>query len=369
MIMYRLLRISTLVATTLTTFAGVLSAQPAISKFVIPGGHGPYGITSGSDGAIWFTERLVSQIGRLTTSLVLTEYPIPTGSSRPTGITSGPDGNLWFTEEDGNKIGRITTAGIVTEFPLPSPASAPIAIAAGPDGRLWFTEQAGRVGAITVSGGIAEFTLPSGGSPKWIAQGPDGNLWFTEFDGDLDGNVLLPGGGNRIGRITPSGSITEFSLAATPARGPFVITPGPDGNLWFTERAANMLGQITPAGVISEFPVPTPTSFPFGITTGHDGNLWFTEAGAFNLGRLSAGGAFAEFPMPHTPPPLGNNPYMITNGPDGNLWITQGPWIVTVTIPPPSVSVPTAGETALIYCGILLGATGVWFLRRAPGRL
>jgi hypothetical protein len=35
------------------------------------------------------------------------EYLVPTGSSYPQGITSGPDGALWFTEYSGNKIGSL----------------------------------------------------------------------------------------------------------------------------------------------------------------------------------------------------------------------------------------------------------------------
>jgi streptogramin lyase len=36
----------------------------------------------------------------------ITEYPLPRGSY-PSQITSGPDGALWFTEAGGNKIARI----------------------------------------------------------------------------------------------------------------------------------------------------------------------------------------------------------------------------------------------------------------------
>ena len=42
---------------------------------------------------------------------------MPTAGSRPFGITTGPDGNLWFTEYGGDKIGRITPSGTITEFP------------------------------------------------------------------------------------------------------------------------------------------------------------------------------------------------------------------------------------------------------------
>jgi hypothetical protein len=43
-----------------------------------------------------------------TSSNTITEYSIPTANSHPYyGITSGTDGNLWFTEINGNQIGRI----------------------------------------------------------------------------------------------------------------------------------------------------------------------------------------------------------------------------------------------------------------------
>ena len=48
-----------------------------------------------------------NKIGRVTTSGGVTEYSVPTVSAEPEGITSGPDGALWFTEFGGGKIGRI----------------------------------------------------------------------------------------------------------------------------------------------------------------------------------------------------------------------------------------------------------------------
>ncbi len=55
------------------------------------------------------------------------------------------------------------------------------------------------------------------------------------------------------------------------------ITAGPDGNLWFTERNGNKIGRITTGGVITEFTHSHRNSRPYDITTGPDGNLWFTE--------------------------------------------------------------------------------------------
>ena len=66
---------------------------------------------------------------------------LPTPNSSPFGITTGSDGDPWFTEFVNNQIGRITPSGTITEFPVPTPSSNPSGIAAGPDGNVWFTEQ------------------------------------------------------------------------------------------------------------------------------------------------------------------------------------------------------------------------------------
>jgi virginiamycin B lyase len=70
----------------------------------------------------------------------VTEYALPTGSE-PYGITPGPEKEnaLWFTERVTNKIGKITTSGTVTEYTLPA-ESKPSDIATGADNNLWFID-------------------------------------------------------------------------------------------------------------------------------------------------------------------------------------------------------------------------------------
>src|SRR5438477_190901 len=116
----RLERLRLLVALFGLVLAAVASGQ-TITEFSIPTGSSrPIGIAAGSDGALWFTGQTGNEIGRITTAGVITEFPIPTAMSRPSGIAAGSDGALWFAEFDGNNIGRITTAGAITEFPVPT---------------------------------------------------------------------------------------------------------------------------------------------------------------------------------------------------------------------------------------------------------
>lgn len=200
--------------------------------------------------------------------------------------------------------------GEVAVFHLPHQESHPQDIAGGPDGNVWITEQAGdAIGRITPEGEVTEFSLPVDAAPKAIAGGPDGNVWFTES--------------GQIGRITPGGQITEFPLPGKFEAGGG-ITTGPDGNLWFTARSK--IGRITPTGEISEFSLASEYSVAMSITTGPDGNLWFTEGNTVSeawpsprIGRITPTGQITEFPLP----PGSYDPQAITTGPDGNVWFTN----------------------------------------------
>jgi streptogramin lyase len=293
-----------------------------VTEFPIPNGFLTKGITAGPDGNLWFAE--YGYVGRITPSGVITTFVTPTPVGHNTAITAGPDGNLWYTvTANQNAVGRISPSGVVTEFSLDDPSGfsyhSPAGITTGPDGNLWFAESPsgyptppfGNIGRITPAGQVTQFSVPSAGSISYIVQGPDGNLWFTESSA------------NQIGRITTAGAVTEFSIP-TPASNPLFIAAGPDGNIWFTESNAVQIGRITPAGVVTEFPLPPSKypGFPEGlnaITTGLDGNLWFTEFYTSTVGRITPTGVITEFPLP-----VFRNPYGITTGPDGNLWLTEG---------------------------------------------
>jgi hypothetical protein len=134
--------------------AAVCVAKPVGAETNIEYGsfNRPLSITTGPDGALWFTENGGNKIARITTAGVITEFPIPTADSNPTGITAGPDGALWFAEASADKIGRITTEGVITEFPITA-GSFPTDITTGPDGALWFPEyHAGQIGRINDHG-------------------------------------------------------------------------------------------------------------------------------------------------------------------------------------------------------------------------
>jgi streptogramin lyase len=198
----------------------------------------------------------------------------------------------------------------------------PFGITAGPDGNLWFTEFSGnQVGKVTPSGTFTEYPIPTSSSaPNGITTGPDGNLWFTESDA------------GKIGTVTPAGTLTEYAVG--PHGLPGDIVTGPDGNLWFTEPTedGNLIGSVTPTGTVTAYLIPmtagVTVSFPFGIAAAPDGNLWFTypqksfHAGQAvgRVGYVTTGGAFTTYAIPTA---NSGGPDTFTVGPDGNLWFTE----------------------------------------------
>jgi streptogramin lyase len=284
---------------------GVITIYPGVSQ--------PWGITAGSDGALWFTNQNNNSIGRITTAGVVTNYT-GAGISGPTGIAAGPDGALWFTNNGNNSIGRITTAGAVANY-TGAGISGPTAIAAGPDGALWFTNYGmwngstfvgSSIGRITTVGAVTGYTGTGISAPFGIAAGPDGALWFTS-DSQF--------GNNSIGRITTAGVVTNYTDATLAE--PSGITAGPDGALWFTNNGNSSIGRITTAGRISNYTDPSVGDLR-GITAGSDGALWFTSYNSDSIGRITTTGVVTNYT------PIGANPWWgITARPDGALWFTN----------------------------------------------
>ena len=252
------------------------------------------------------------------------------------------------------------THGVITEFALPS-GHIPRAIVAGPDGNLWFTESGtNRVGKITPTGTITEFVVATGGSG--LCAGQDGALWFPE---------AAP----TLGRITTSGSLSERTF--TGSLGMLDITTGPDGNLWVLDPDTKRIWTGAPATSsisfnLNFFTIPKASNGNGSITAGPDGNVWYAS------GNSAAGGngvvarvntstlAITETTI------VGSGqagPTSITPSSDGNIWVTVNTSLVRVT----TASTPVA--TAFVVSDRELSAvtTGpdgnLWFTDRGRNRI
>jgi sugar lactone lactonase YvrE len=125
-------------------------------------------------------------------------------------------------------------------------------------------------------GTLKQFRIPTAnGNPTEITQGSDGNFWFTES------HVNPPQTDNHhVGRITPTGTITEFLVCQFCF--PNDIVQGPDGILYFTKSDPG-LGRITTSGtVLSDVIPPNTLANGNGVTSSGNG-IYFA---AFNTNSI-----------------------------------------------------------------------------------
>jgi streptogramin lyase len=296
-----------------------------------------------------------------------------TPGSTPSKITVGPEGDLWFTEQStysGSRVVRMTPTGEVTQHEVLE-YSEPRGITLGPEGDLWFAEvnnpechsecvsKVGRIDPTTDK--VEEFSagITAGSQPYEIAKGPDGNLWFSERTGP----IAFAG---QMARINPkTDEVKEFKEGITGDTEPDGVTAGPDGNVWFTEEAGTRIGRITPTGTITEFPITSANSQPVSIVTGSDGNLWFAQQDSSEIGRITPTGTITEFPLSA---PDGE-PRAIALGPDGNVWFTMDNGDIGRMTPTGGVTTCTTGIAGNIE-GITAGPEdSMWFTENGESRI
>ena len=143
-------------------------------------------------------------------------------------------------------------------------------------------------------------------SPNGLVRGPDGAIWYTA--------------GRSIGRLAPDGTTRRFAVGAVGPDGIATVTPGPDGNLWFTLPDRRKIGQLTPAGVVTEFGLGLPRRYrPHGIVAGPGGNLWITANDEAREGRILRMSVHGEV-TPVAKVPGDDNAYEIVAGADERMW-------------------------------------------------
>jgi virginiamycin B lyase len=201
---------------------------------------------------------------------------------------------------DGAVEPELSSSNIIEKFTL-SPNPQPNALALGSDGNIWFSESgSNNIGRITPSGSFTQFPVPD--HPFRVAPGPSGTLLISDF--------------HSIVEMTMSGGVTSFPLpSGDGATGG--ITVGPDNNIWFTDGNTQSIGKMTPSGTVTEFQISTSNVSPGAIVVGSDGNLWFTEQ-IGKVGRITTSGTITEFPIVTS----NAQPFDIVSATDGALYVS-----------------------------------------------
>jgi virginiamycin B lyase len=154
--------------------------------------------------------------------------------------------------------------------------------------------------------------LRQGTEVETLAVGPENYLWFG-------GSNHGAAPGNIVGRISPGGAVEEHSVDGTgEVLGVGGLTRGPEGNMWFTEPAANRIERVGPTGGIAGFAVPTAGSLPTGIVSAPGGFLWVTMEGTGKVAKVDPIGQIVESALND-----GARPTALALGPDSALWAVE----------------------------------------------
>jgi streptogramin lyase len=201
--------------------------------------------------------------------------------------------------------------------------------------------------------------LPRGTEAEALAVGPEGSLWFA-------GSHRGPEPANLIGRIINGGAIDEHKVPVPESiLGVGDLTLGPEGNMWFTEPAANRIERAAPGGTPAGFTLPNPGSRPTGIVT-VGSSVWATLEGIGRFEEINPASAMGtEYTLP-----TGWRPSALALGSDKALWAVNAaapevarkpPRESTITYPPPNSS------RSAKYSDIVTGPDGNLWIGQSDG--
>jgi streptogramin lyase len=144
---------------------------------------------------------------------------------------------------------------------------------------IWFGQNQPGVSRMTTSGTVSASYSGLTYKPTSMTYGPDGNVW-----GVTSNSVVV--------KITPTGTVTQYTISALNGSG---ICTGLDGNLWVSNAASNSIYKITTSGSSTQYNSPNGSSKFFGIVKGSDGNLWSIDNGTGQMWMITTSGSFTNY--------------------------------------------------------------------------
>lgn len=232
--------------------------------------------------------------------------------------------------------------------------AGPFSIAPGPDGNVWFAQRnTDKIGRVTPDGTMTDFGIGAGSHPFDIFAGPDDHMWFTML------------GSEAVGKISMDGTVTLYDLPAgtSALRG----TVGPDDNVWFVaDLPDDYIFKVTTSGDVTQYDADT-GGFLDDIASGPDGKLWYASTSSNTLFNITTSGVTDSVTIT-----TGNvSPMLLESDSQGNLWFKEYSTdsIGRMTAGGVFTTYPIASEPALAY-GMNRGPDGrVWFTDPANDKI
>lgn len=271
------------------------------------------------------------------------------------------------------RLGVLSVLALVLAVPpvvvAPPPAGAdpadrhrPATVAGPDDGHVLATATPQRLATRTrpapptgrTAAGVRVFPVPSSSAGlRRITTAPSGDMWFVEENT------------NKIGRITPSGAITEMTLPAqtTPDSRVHDLDVAPDGNVWVAWDSGWKLSRIdvaTSTAYTWEFTYP----YAEEVRVQANGIAWATVSyDEDGIVRVQGDEAVWHANAPECDDALGA-------GTDGRMWCRQFDRLVRVDpLGDGGVAYPLPANATYPY-SVAPGTGGdIWFARDTGGTM
>jgi virginiamycin B lyase len=276
-------------ATNCTTCSGRISqitTSGAITEYTLPNFFDannnafpvyPFAIYTTSDSKVWFlsADGYFGSINTDGTSPTI--YTLKTLGSDTSGtftaFTQGTDGNFYVAATSPERIIKMTPTGTASVFSSGLSSGANVGqILLNGDGNFWFSERGtAKIGTLTSSGTLTEYNATSGGGFNPLDITTDGtNLWYTA-------QAVSPATGQKLVEMKNDGTILlSYTITTSPAGEGAVALQG-SGYAWTINDNISRVRRST--GVVNDYTLTNtdPNTVIGGLTPGTDGNLWFTD--------------------------------------------------------------------------------------------
>jgi streptogramin lyase len=241
--------------------------------FPVPASE-PLKLAPGVDGDMWLTAEYQHSLWHIASDGTFKEFP-NAQIEQFAGIVAGPNARVWFPSRTPSELRSIGLDGVLATVPLDTSYPATFAgIAFDADANPWYIQsntQKPRIVRVR-AGKLDEYTPPH----------DLGTLTSLLYDG----GYMYFGEVGRLARVsTSTGAIEEFPLAGNSS--PEVIVGDGTGTIWFAESSENRIGRLTPGGTIVECTLPV--EYRGGFTIDNDHRAWIsTKRGVARLTECHA---------------------------------------------------------------------------------
>jgi len=220
--------------------------------------------------------------------------------------------------------------------------------------------------------GSATFTPTGNVATTYAVLAGDNNYLNVLSPGPAGDRAVWYGSNGRIGRMTTTGQVTEYTTGITDV---YALAPGTDGNMWFAQGGAYLVGSITSTGTVTMAATyntgcgPGLCGYTNFMVPGPDGNVWFSDDNGY-VGMVTTNGIVTEWSITNLPgwPGGGSEPNQIAFSGNTLYLADEYGWVDAIAISgagaasAPTGVVQVANPAAGAVYGLAIGPDGnVWF--------